>query len=192
MNSFGSATTAAFTAASKVESLTQQLMATLSTTTATFVGQNLGAGKPERIREGVRRCRQITDISSLVLIVFVYVFWRSLVSLFISGDQPEVYDAARTYLYIVMAFYLPLGWVNIFRNALQGMGEAFVPLMGGVMELLMRVVVALIAVPFGFWAVCLASPMAWIGADIPLLITYRRRIRAMCDFQKAQTAQEEK
>lgn len=192
VNSFGSATTAAFTAASKVESLTQQLMATLSTTTATFVGQNLGAGKPERIREGVRRCRQITDISSLILIVFVYVFWRSLVSLFISGDQPEVYDAARTYLYIVMAFYLPLGWVNIFRNALQGMGEAFVPLMGGVMELVMRVVVALIAVPFGFWAVCLASPMAWIGAGIPLLITYRRRIRAMCDFQQAQTAQEEK
>lgn len=191
VNSFGSATTAAFTAASKVETLTQQLMATLATTTATFVGQNLGAGKPERIREGVRRCRQITDISSLVLMVLVYLFWRVLVSLFISGDQPEVYNDARTYLYTIMAFYLPLGWVNIFRNALQGMGEAFVPLMGGVMELLMRVVVALIAVPFGFWAVCFASPMAWIGADIPLLITYRRRIRAMCDFHQAKTAQEQ-
>lgn len=65
------------------------------------------------------------------------------------------------------------------------MGEAFVPLMGGVMELVMRVVVATIAVPFGFWAVCLASPMAWIGADIPLIFTYRRRIRSMCQFEKA-------
>ena len=190
VNSFGSATTAAFTAASKVETLTQQLMSTLSTTTATFVGQNLGAGKMSRIREGVRRCRQITDISSLVLMALVFLFWRSAVSLFISGDQPEVYEAARTYLYIIMAFYLPLGWVNIFRNALQGMGEAFVPLMGGVMELIMRVVVATIAVPFGFWAVCLASPMAWIGADIPLLITYRRRIRTMCEFEKAKNENE--
>ena len=185
VNSFGSSVTAAFTAASKVETLTQQLMSTLSTTTATFVGQNLGAGKMERIREGVRRCRQITDISSLILIVLVFLFWKSLVSLFISGDQPEVFEAAQTYLYIIMAFYLPLGWVNIFRNALQGMGEAFVPLMGGVMELIMRVVVATIAVPFGFWAVCLASPMAWIGADIPLIFTYRRRIRSMCQFEKA-------
>ena len=185
VNSFGSSVTAAFTAASKVETLTQQLMSTLSTTTATFVGQDLGAGKMERIREGVRRCRQITDISSLILIVLVFLFWKSLVSLFISGDQPEVFEAAQTYLYIIMAFYLPLGWVNIFRNALQGMGEAFVPLMGGVMELIMRVVVATIAVPFGFWAVCLASPMAWIGADIPLIFTYRRRIRSMCQFEKA-------
>ena len=64
VNSFGSSVTAGFTAASKVETLTQQLMSTLSTTTATFVGQNLGAGKMHRIREGVRRCRQITDISS--------------------------------------------------------------------------------------------------------------------------------
>ena len=190
VNSFGSSVTAAFTAASKVETLTQQLMATLSTTTATFVGQNLGAGKMDRIREGVRRCRQITDISSLILMVLVYLFWRSFVSLFISGDQPEVFDAARTYLYIVMAFYLPLGWVNIFRNALQGMGEAFVPLLGGVMELLMRVVVATLAVPLGFWAVCLASPMAWIGADIPLLITYRRRMRTMSAFEQAKKANE--
>lgn len=190
VNSFGSSVTAAFTAASKVETLTQQLMSTLSTTTATFVGQNLGACKMERIREGVRRCRQITDISSLILMVVVFLFWRNFVSLFISGDQPEVFEAARTYLYIIMAFYLPLGWVNIFRNALQGMGEAFVPLMGGVMELIMRVVVATIAVPFGFWAVCLASPMAWIGADIPLLITYRRRIRTMCAFEKAKKENE--
>ena len=124
MNSFGSSVTAAFTAASKVETLTQQLMSTLSTTTATFVGQNLGAGKMERIREGVRRCRQITDISSLILMVVVFLFWRNFVSLFISGDQPEVFEAAQTYLYIIMAFYLPLGWVNIFRNALQGMGES--------------------------------------------------------------------
>lgn len=62
--------------------------------------------------------------------------------------------------------------------------------MGGVMELIMRVVVATIAVPFGFWAVCLASPMAWIGADIPLLITYRRRIRTMCAFEKAKKENE--
>lgn len=191
VNSFGSSVTAGFTAASKVETLTQQLMSTLSTTTATFVGQNLGAGKMHRIREGVRRCRQITDISSLVLIVIVYLFWRAFVSLFISGDQPEVYEAARTYLYIIMAFYLPLGWVNIFRNALQGMGEAFVPLLGGVMELLMRVIVALFAVQFGFWAVCLASPMAWIGADIPLLITYRRHIRSLCAYEDAQEAKGE-
>ena len=77
-----------------------------------------------------------------------------------------------------------MGWLNIYRNALQGMGEAFVPLMGGVMELVMRVVVAAVAAPFGFWAVCFASPMAWLGADIPLLFTYRRRIRALCPPKK--------
>ena len=61
-----------------------------------------------------------------------------------------------------MAFYLPLGWVNIFRNALQGMGEAFVPLMGGVMELIMRVVVATIAVRSASGLCALQAP--WPGS----------------------------
>ena len=78
---------------------------------------------------------------------------ETLVGMFVSGESSQVervFADAQTYLFTIIIFYLPLLCVNVYRNVLQGMGEALVPLIGGVMELSMRVLVAVFAVNLRF------------------------------------------
>ena len=71
-----------------------------------------------------------------------------------------------------------LGFIFVYRNVLQGMGESFVPMMAGVYELLARAVVAFTLPKFiGFTAICLSDPIAWIVAAVPLMYTYYKKMR---------------
>ena len=177
INGLGSTVEGAYTAASKAEQLAVQPMITFGTTMATYVGQNLGAGRMDRIREGVKKCIMISCIFSILGSLLVVFCGGILVSLFITGEQPEVMAYARQYLNTIAIFFIPLGLIFIYRNTLQGMGDGFIPMMAGVVELGMRVFVAFVlAKQFGYTGICLAGPIAWIGADIPLMITYYVRM----------------
>lgn len=177
INGLGSTVVGAYTAASKAEQLAVQPMITFGTTMATYVGQNLGAGRMDRIREGVKKCIMISCIFSILGSLLVVFCGGILVSLFITGEQPEVMAYARQYLNTIAIFFIPLGLIFIYRNTLQGMGDGFIPMMAGVVELGMRVFVAFVlAKQFGYTGICLAGPIAWIGADIPLMITYYVRM----------------
>ena len=177
INGLGSTVVGAYTAASKAEQLAVQPMITFETTMATYVGQNLGAGRMDRIREGVKKCIMISCIFSILGSLLVVFCGGILVSLFITGEQPEVMAYARQYLNTIAIFFIPLGLIFIYRNTLQGMGDGFIPMMAGVVELGMRVFVAFVlAKQFGYTGICLAGPIAWIGADIPLMITYYVRM----------------
>lgn len=177
INGLGSIVVGAYTAASKAEQLAVQPMITFGTTMATYVGQNLGAGRMNRIREGVKKCIGISCIFSILGSLLVVFCGGILVSLFITGEQPEVMAYARQYLNTIAIFFIPLGLIFIYRNTLQGMGDGFIPMMAGVVELGMRVFVAFVlAKQFGYTGICLAGPIAWIGADIPLMITYYVRM----------------
>ena len=77
------------------------------------------------------------------------------------------------YLTIASWFFLPLAMIFLYRNALQGLGEGLVPMLSGVIELVCRfVAIALLQNPLGYQGICLADPAAWVGAGIPLMITY--------------------
>ena len=77
------------------------------------------------------------------------------------------------YLKTVSWFFLPLAMIFLYRNALQGLGEGLVPMLSGVIELVCRfVAIALLQKPLGYQGICLADPAAWVGAGIPLMITY--------------------
>ncbi|SFD17231.1 MATE family efflux transporter [Clostridium uliginosum] len=180
LNAFGSTIIAAYTAASKVEQLVMQPAITFGVTMATYSGQNLGAGKIERIKEGVKKCSYISLIISIASGVIVVCFGGTFTKLFISGAQPEVIASAQHYLNIVSIFFTILGLLFIYRNTLQGIGEAFVPMMAGVAELVVRVIVAFTLPTFiGYTGICLASPIAWIAATIPLAIKYFKTINKM-------------
>ena len=177
INGLGSTVVGAYTAASKAEQLAVQPMITFGTTMATYVGQNLGAGRMDRIREGVKKCIMISCIFSILGSLLVVFCGGILVSLFITGEQPEVMAYARQYLNTIAIFFIPLGLIFIYRNTLQGMGDGFIPMMAGVVELGMRVFVAFVlAKQFGYTGICLAGPIACIVADIPLMITYYVRM----------------
>ena len=180
LNAFGSTVIAAYTAASKVEQIVTQPGISFGTTMATYCGQNLGAGKYDRIKEGVKKGSIITIMVSIIAAVVLFVFGKSLSTLFISSDQIEALNYSKQYLNTVAAFLPILGMLFIYRNSLQGIGDAFIPMMAGVAELVARVIVAFTLPAFiGYIGICLDSPFAWIGATIPMAIKYRILIKRM-------------
>lgn len=173
LNLFGSTVVAGFTAGSKIDLLAVQAIAAIGMTMATYAAQNFGAGKIARIRTGVNKSTLLCVVFSALACVFVILFGRPMTALFVGAGEKEVIDASQTYLVLNGIFYLVLGLLFIFRNTLQGMGFALIPLLGGVSELLLRVVAAFVfARYFGYPGVCLASPAAWIGATVILIVTY--------------------
>jgi len=180
LNSFGSIVIASYTAASKVEQIVTQPAISFGTTMATFCGQNLGAGKIDRIKEGVKKGSIITIIISIIAAIVLLLFGRTLSTLFISRDQIEALNYSQKYLNTVAIFLPILGMLFIYRNSLQGIGDAFIPMMAGVAELIARVVVAFTLPAFiGYLGICLASPVAWIGATLPMAIKYKLLIKKL-------------
>lgn len=188
LNAFGSTTVAAYTAASKVEQLVIQPCITFGVTMATYCGQNLGAGKVDRIKEGVKKCSIISIVVCVLAAVIVIFFGGTFTKLFISDADVEVIKAAQQYLNTVAVFFPILGVLFIYRNALQGIGDAFVPMMAGVAELVARAIVAFtLPAVLGYAGICLAGPLAWIAATIPLAIAYFKRINMLTIKHKEET-----
>lgn len=173
VNVFGSSVVAAFTAASKVTNIATQTMPTLGAAFATYCGQNLGAGKYNRIYEGMKQGFFLC-IFATVVAAFICIFGGEfIVSWFVSNPSEEIFTYAMQYLTVASWFFLPLAMIFLYRNALQGLNEGLVPMLSGVIELLCRfAVIALIPKSAGFFGVCFADPAAWVGAGLPLLVTY--------------------
>ncbi|GAA0085319.1 MATE family efflux transporter [Clostridium sp. CTA-7] len=180
LNSFGSKVIASYTAASKVQQLVMQPAVTFGVAIATYSGQNLGAGRIDRIKEGVKKCTMISIVVSIISTIVVVLFGGAFTKLFMSGNDLEVIGYARQYLNTVSIFYIPLGLIFIYRNTLQGIGDSFVPMMAGVAEMVARTVVAFtLPILLDFTGIALADPAAWIAAAVPLAITYFKRINVL-------------
>lgn len=173
VNVFGSSVVAAFTAASKVNNIATQTMPTLGTAMATYCGQNLGAGKYDRIYDGMKKGFFLCLGAAAAAAAICVLGGRFIVSWFVSNPSEEIFTYASEYLTIISWFFLPLAMIFLYRNALQGLNQGLVPMLSGIVEMVCRVaVIALIPKSTGFFGVCFADPAAWVGAAIPLLITY--------------------
>lgn len=182
INKFGATRIAAYTAASKTEQLVTQIAGASGVTTANFVGQNIGAGRYDRIKKGVRAWSLVTIGAAVFAMVVIFFFGRDICGLFIKNRNPVTLDSSMVYLNTVIVFFIPLFLIFVFRNALQAMGKTFMPLMAGVFELVARTI-ASFTLPdvIGFKGVCLAGPIAWVSAMVPLFVTY---IIYMVKFKK--------
>lgn len=173
----------AIAAGSKLSSLFSCIYDALSSTMATFAGQNLGAGRPERIGKGLKATALIGTIWSLAAMAVLWLLGPVFTGLFVDASETEVTAMTCLMLRINSAFYIPLLFVNIFRLSIQGMGHTRVAMIAGVLEMVSRALVALFLVPvYGFDGACFASPVAWIAADLFLIPCYivliRRAIRS--------------
>lgn len=178
LNVFGAEKIAAYTAAQKVEQLIAVAAGTFGVTMANYTGQNLGARKLDRIKEGTNKSCLLTIAVSLLSMAISMIFSDQLTGLFVKGDVPEVIAASRQYLHITAVFYPALFIIFIYRNVLQSMGKGFMPLMAGVFELVARTVAAYtLPVVWGYAGICYAGPFAWIVAALPLFIAYSVIIR---------------
>ena len=123
INVFGSGVVAAFTAASKVSNIATQTMPTMGTAMATYCGQNLGAGKYERIYHGMKNAFFLSFIAAGLAAVICCLAGPYMIGWFIKNPSAETVASAMRYLYIASIFMLPLAWIFIYRNALQGLNR---------------------------------------------------------------------
>ena len=176
INIFGSTVIASYAAASKVLQLVMQPATTLGVTMATYCGQNIGAKRYDRIKLGVKKCVQISIITSLISAMVLIFLGKYFVMMFVSNPDAEILSYAQQVLNISAIFFIPLGLRFVYRNALQGIGDSFIPMMAGVYELFARAVVAFtLPKVLEFMGICLADPVAWFAAVIPLAYTYYKR-----------------
>lgn len=178
INVFGSIVIASYTASSKVLQLVMQPSISFGVTIATYAGQNLGAGRFDRIKNGMKIMNKVSTVTSLIAGAILIFLGKYFVTLFIENPTPEIFSYAQQVFNYSAVFFIPLGFIFVYRNVLQGIGESFVPMMAGVYELVARSIVAFTLPKFiGFTGICLSDPIAWIAAAVPLMITYYRKMK---------------
>ncbi|MWB97421.1 MATE family efflux transporter [Agromyces seonyuensis] len=183
LNTLGADAVAAYTTASRVDSIAVALLQSIGLAVSMFAAQNYGARRPDRIRRGVVQSVWMSIAASVLLGAILIAFGAQLVRLFVGDGADAVVDQAATMLAVNGFTYSALGVLFVLRGALQGLGRTVVPTVTGVVELVMRVgaAVALGAV-FGFVGVVWSNPLAWLGAVALLIPAYaieHRRLARM-------------
>ena len=170
LNTLGTTEIAAYTAAMKLDNLGILPLMSFGIAMATYVGQNHGAEKPHRIRQGIFQCCIISIVFSIGIGIVDICFGDTLSALFLAGDEKAI-ALSHEYLIINGICYPILGLLFVFRYSLQGLGHSFVPTIAGIAELVMRSIAAIVLTSFiGYTGTCIANPLAWIGSLTPLTL----------------------
>lgn len=184
VNSLGTAAVAGYTAASKADQLSVLVNNAMMTAISNYVAQNFGAGKKDRIRQGVRACLIQTEAFNLFMCVGILILRHPIVRMFLSDPTQEIYHYSDMYLTIVAPFYFILGLLAVYRTSIQSMQNGRAPFTACMIELVMRIIATVgMAGILGYTAVCIASPLAWFGACALLIPCYYRMMK-----DSAQTA----
>ena len=180
INGLGAAVVAGVTAAQKINAFIACPVEALGQTMAPYTGQNIGAGRLDRIGKGLRDASLAGFAISALCFLTALLTGRQLCLLFLDAGETEIISYAYQFLLFCTGGYCLLTLVNTVRFTIQGMGFSIFAITSGVMEMFARVLAAVvIAGKIGFTGICLAHPMAWIFADlflIPAFFYCRRRI----------------
>ena len=175
INIYGSVAVGGFTAAGKVINLMTAGMPSLGQTMAAYVGQNYGYGDLDRVHQGTKDAMKIAVVYSLLNAVLSLVLLPKVISLFFDSgvDLSSYMPYAWTYVNECILFYIPLGMIFIYRNAMQACGYGKTALTLGIVELLTRLATAFISMKIGSYALAVAGDgLAWLTAGIFSVILY--------------------
>ena len=180
VNGFGFLFIAGYTAANKLYGILEVVAISFGYAITTYVSQNYGAKKYQRMKSGVFQGNLLSVVISIVITTLMILIGKNILMLFISADKQQtavVLKYAYDYLF-VMAICLPVLYILYsYRSALQGMENTFIPMLSGIVELIIRVTVALILPKYiGEYGIYLAEVLAWFGAAIMLYISYRIQV----------------
>lgn len=178
INSFGSDYVAGYSTGSKIIILLEQISSTFGFAAGSFVGQNLGAGKVERIKKGVFEINWIVIALNAVSFALMVVFGKSLIRLLIGDESTFVIDIASHCVVFLSSCLIFLGILWIYRCSLQSMGDTLWPMVSGFIEFFARLIaIWLLPSRIGFDGVLMAEILAWICAGAMLYTVYRKSIR---------------
>ena len=172
VNGLGTVYVTSVTAATKVSMFLCCPFDAMGCTMATYGGQNVGAGRWERLHQGLRSCVSLGAAYSALSLGALLVLADPLIMLFLDAGSASLLPLARQYLFINALFFFPLSLVNIVRFMIQGMGFSPLATLAGVLEMAARAGLAFLVPAFGYTAACFASPAAWILADLFLVPAY--------------------
>lgn len=176
VNGFGVIFIAGFTAASKLYGVLEIAATSYGYAMITYAGQNLGAGRLDRIRQGMKAANLLAVATSAVIAVIMLVFGNVILGLFISGTPEEVEQAMKVgYRYLsTMSACLPVLYIlHVVRSAIQGMGNTVLPMASGIAEFIMRALAAIVLpLAIGESGIFYAEILAWLGADAVLIPSY--------------------
>lgn len=141
---------------------------------ATYAGQNLGAARMDRVRQGVRSALVVASVYAVAALVILHFADVHIMGLFLdTATEVEIVAMGRSYLFWNSAFFIPLGALIVWRYSIQGLGFSTLAMLAGVAEMAARTLVAITLVPlFGYFGAELANPAAWIAACLFLYPAY--------------------
>lgn len=175
INTFGADIIVSHTASRKMFSLISMPFFVLATTLANFSAQNMGAGKYERIKEGLRDTIVFCAGWTVVCIVVSKFFSGVIIRQIIGIDNPVILETSSRYMRFHSYFFLVLSVICIFRNAMQGFGDSITPIFSSFIELFVKVIISFLLVPhIGYNGVILCEPIAWCIMVIPLVVNMLR------------------
>lgn len=163
VNSFGETVVAAFTASGRFEQLIQQPFNSLGAAVVTYTGQNIGAGKVDRVKKGFWAATIMCAIFSLIMLPVAYFGASGIMRMFVS--EPEVIKMGAQAIRITAFFYFALGMIYVSRAVLNGAGDAAYAMINGLVEITGRVGLAkpLTMIPrIGFWGVWYTTGLTWL------------------------------
>lgn len=171
VNQMGTVAVAAYAACNKITGLAQQPGQAVGLTLLTYVGQNLGAGRYDRIKQGVKRGLVLSILVNIPMTTLMIFAPKLLAGIVLS--EPDTISLTLQYFPIAGICMYFLGWLFVFRSSCQGMGQTVVPMFSGILEVIMRVgLVVLCGFLPGFYRIVTAEVAAWIAAWLMLMFTY--------------------
>ena len=176
LNNLGALPVAAYAATQKIDAVAVMPMLSFGYAMAAYTAQNYGAQQYERIRMGVRACLKMSMAFAVGIGILLIAFGTFFLELFVGADAEgaaAVIAYGHTFLIVNGSCYIILALLLVYRNVLQGLGQSVIPTIAGAMELIMRAAAAIfLCSSLGFLGACMANPLAWIGAAIPVVLAY--------------------
>lgn len=170
INALGSVAVASYTAAIKIKQLMMCPFDAMANTMATYGGQNLGAGKIDRIYKGLKDSLLVGTLYGVFAGIVMHFWGGILPQLFVDKSNTEVILGAHQYLRTIGYFYVVLAFLNILRCTIQGLGYSAQAFFAGVFEMTARTLMAVLVIPKGgYTAACFTDPAAWFSAVLFLL-----------------------
>lgn len=171
INTLGTTVIVAHTAARKVFELVSLPNSVLGSAMATYCGQNYGARRFDRIRQGIRASLIIAAVWAVVVFLICHTIEGRLIQFVASTTNPDVIYWGSTYLKVDMSFIVICGVIVILRNSMQGFGDRVIPVFSSCIELAGKIMFAFVFAPmFAYWGIIWAEPMVWIAMVIPLIV----------------------
>ena len=178
INQLGTSIIVAHTAARKVFEIWNLPISVMGSAMATYCGQNYGAGKYGRIREGIKGALGLGAVWAVVVFIMAHTISPYLIRFITSSESPEIIYWGRKYLEYDMSFIILCVGIVVLRNSMQGFGDYKTPVFSSFIELMGKVVFTFTFVRFfGYWGIIWTEPVIWVLMVIPLIIqTWRNPV----------------